>query len=296
MGTNIAQIIVKITCKTKEVRVTLILTNNKRFYGKEVFTIQYFLQKQRQLLSAQLSSLKEKVDELPAGTLIYSRSPNHTKWYISNGSKPIYIPKREHSTAEQLAVRKFYEYQIEEITYQLKLLDQFLEKLQHHPTKSTELLKESSYYHELLQKSFSVNQFNPSQWENQIYQHNPNHQENLIHNCHAGHLVRSKSEVIIANALYINKIPYRYECQLILNDITLYPDFTILHPKTHKIYYWEHFGLMSNSSYRENTFNKLKLYGNHGIIPSIQLLTTYETNEVPINSEQVQRMIETYFL
>ena len=46
------------------------------------------------------------------------------------------------------------------------------------------------------------------------YKCNPSHPENLIHKTMQGHLVRSKSEVIIANTLYMNQIPYRYENQL----------------------------------------------------------------------------------
>lgn len=112
----------------------------------------------------------------------------------------------------------------------------------------------------------------------------------------AGHNVRSKSEVIIANALFMNKIPYRYECGLRFEELVFYPDFTICHPQTLEIKYWEHFGMMNNPAYCENAFNKLKVYGNHGIIPSINLITTYETQKNPINSEQIQQIIFDYFL
>ena len=112
----------------------------------------------------------------------------------------------------------------------------------------------------------------------------------------SGQKVRSKSEVIIANTLYINKIPYRYECGIHLEDILLFPDFTILHPKTMELFYWEHFGMMNNNAYSENAFNKLKIYGNHGIIPSINLITTYETQYYPIDSEKINQLINEYFL
>ena len=56
--------------------------------------------------------------------------------------------------------------------------------------------------------------------------------------------MRSKSEAMIAMSLYVQKIPYRYECELKLGSITLFPDFTIRHPETGEIFYWEHFGMM----------------------------------------------------
>jgi len=61
---------------------------------------------------------------------------------------------------------------------------------------------------------------------------------------------RYKSEVFIDMALFTNNIPFRYECALELGHSTLYPDFTIRHPKTGEICYWEHFGLMDDPSYR----------------------------------------------
>ena len=41
---------------------------------------------------------------------------------------------------------------------------------------------------------------------------------------------------------------------------------------------------MENETYRENAYNKLKLYGQNGIIPSINLITTFETKSHPIDS------------
>lgn len=37
--------------------------------------------------------------------------------------------------------------------------------------------------------------------------------------------MRSKSEAMIAMNLYVQKIPYRYECELKLGSITLFPRF-----------------------------------------------------------------------
>ena len=56
-----------------------------------------------------------------------------------------------------------------------------------------------------------------------------------------GDYVRSKSELIIANELYANKISYEYEKPLILNGYAnpFYPDFTICTSKEKRIVYWE---------------------------------------------------------
>ena len=101
---------------------------------------------------------------------------------------------------------------------------------------------------------------------------------------------------MIDTLLYLNKIPFRYEDALHLGNTTFYPDFTILHPSTGKIYYWEHFGMMDDAAYAKNTCFKLQTYTSHGIIPSINLITTYETKEFPLSSDSIEKIIHHYFL
>ena len=96
--------------------------------------------------------------------------------------------------------------------------------------------------------------------------------------------------------LYLNKIPFRYECALHLDETVLYPDFTILHPSTQQLYYWEHFGMMDSSVYAQNTYSKLQLYTSHNIIPSIQLITTFETKDHPLTQKTIEAIIKQYFL
>lgn len=76
------------------------------------------------------------------------------------------------------------------------------------------------------------------------------HPENLRYETEQGDLVRSKSEVIIANILYQHRkdILYKYERPLeVMSDgkeRNIYPDFTILNIHTGKVTYWEHAGRM----------------------------------------------------
>lgn len=111
----------------------------------------------------------------------------------------------------------------------------------------------------------------------------------------SGNLVRSKSEALIDMALYIHKIPFRYECALNLGGITLYPDFTLRHPQTGEFFYWEHFGLMDDESYSQNTCSKLQLYTSCDIIPGVHLITTYETKEFPLSTKTIEKTIDYYF-
>lgn len=132
-------------------------------------------------------------------------------------------------------------------------------------------------------------------WQNEAYTKNPHHPEQLCIKTFSGNIVRSKSEAFIDMVLFQNHIPFRYECALQLGKLTLYPDFTIRHPTTGSIYYWEHFGLMDDTSYRKKTIHKLNTYIQNEIIPSINLITTYETQEHPLSPSTVESIIDSYF-
>ena len=158
-----------------------------------------------------------------------------------------------------MALKKYYSLLLFEAEEELSLLNFYIKSHEKKnsavnrskPLTSSDLLAESSPYYPLLQSYFAKDKLPVSaqKWRAESYETNPSHPENLIHTTLAGHKVRSKSEVIISNLLYTNQIPYRYEAALPLKEFTAYPDFTILHPVTNKIFYWEHFGMMDNAPY-----------------------------------------------
>lgn len=107
--------------------------------------------------------------------------------------------------------------------------------------------------------------------------------------------VRSKSEVIIADSLYKANIPYRYECPLeFKNGLVVYPDFTLLNKKTRENIYWEHLGMMDDSSYAENAIQKINTYMQNGIYVGKNLLLTFETKTNPINHRTIDIIISKY--
>ena len=63
---------------------------------------------------------------------------------------------------------------------------------------------------------------------NEKYETNRKHPEKLIHVTKSGCVVRPKSEAMIADALFEYDIPFRYECELSIGEVNLYPDFTIM--------------------------------------------------------------------
>lgn len=92
-------------------------------------------------------------------------------------------------------------------------------------------------------------------------------EKRLIHHTVKGEVVRSKSEVIIANILYSKEISYSYEKPLTLGNVTKYPDFTIEDDESGITYYWEHCGLLTDSFYKASWDAKKIWYRGNGILP-----------------------------
>ena len=110
-----------------------------------------------------------------------------------------------------------------------------------------------------------------------------------------GERVRSKSEVIIANTLYEEKIPYRYEYPIMINGILLHPDFTVLDIRHRKEFLWEHLGMMDDPDYAASALNRILLLENANYFPGCNLIITHETSQKPLNTRLLRKMIHTYF-
>ena len=90
----------------------------------------------------------------------------------------------------------------------------------------------------------------------------------LIHRSERGELMRSKSEVIIADKLHSRRIEYAYEQAIVLgNGRVRYPDFTIADQARGVKYYWEHLGLLDDPAYRARWDRKRAEYTADGIVP-----------------------------
>lgn len=245
-------------------------------------------------LDEQINSLQAQLESLPEGKIICTPNGNGYKWYRSDGHKSVYIPKLERKLAEQLAIKKYLT-QIQEDCIQEKGAIDFY--LRHHSSsKAEDMLINKAGYQELLSPYFKPQSQTIEDWLKSPFEQNPKYPENKIHKTSSGNVVRSKSEALIDMVLYTNKIPFRYECALQLDGFTIYPDFTVMHPKTGKLIYWEHFGKMDDTKYNRNIGDRIQTYVNNGIIPSINLITTYETSEHPLTIQEIEKIVKEYFL
>jgi len=98
----------------------------------------------------------------------------------------------------------------------------------------------------------------------------------------SGEMVRSKSEVIIADLLTSRHIAFEYEKRLEAEGIGFTPDFTISIDR--KTYYWEHLGRLDLEQYRQNWAIKKAWYDSN--FPG-QLITTEEGSTISRSSEDI---------
>lgn len=245
-------------------------------------------------LDDHIDRLHAQLQTLPEGKLLCVHNGKYHKWFQSNGQTQSYIPKKERHLAEQLALKKYLQLQLKDIKNEKKAIDAYLKR--HTSSQAEELLTHPSEYQQLLTTYFHTLSEELLEWSKAPYDHNPKYPEQLTHQTASGNIVRSKSEALINMLLYMHKIPFRYECALYLDSTVFYPDFSIRHPKTGQLFYWEHFGLIDDPVYANHAGYKLQKYLSHGIIPTINLITTYETSQHPLTTQIIEKNIQDFFL
>ena len=113
----------------------------------------------------------------------------------------------------------------------------------------------------------------------------------------SGERVRSKSELLIAEALIRYNIPYRYECPVYHNgELMGVPDFNCLNVRQRKDYYWEHLGMLADPNYANKNVKKLERYSLANDFDESSLILTMETNKHPLNTKVIEGKIRRYLL
>jgi len=256
--------------------------------------------KEPNLYEAEIDGIKRELKGLPEGYLIRKGS----YYYLSTGAshkgiskdrqklrqmaRKAYLLKKLEVLERNLAVAKkeFGRYRAEECMEVIRELPAIYQSLPvhffFHPT-----------VHEQMESQASAGT-DPSLNHSMNRNDYKNHPESLIYMTEPGIRVRSKSELLIANALYQKQIPFRYEASLALGGTIREPDFTIYRPSDGKIFLWEHFGLMDENNYLKTANEKIALYAQHGFHPFKNLICTYEQDIQ--NLAYVHTIIDLFFL
>ena len=90
-----------------------------------------------------------------------------------------------------------------------------------------------------------------------------NWESGKVYRTDSGDMVRSKQERFVANLLTSKGVSFEYERKLSSWDGSFrYPDFTLF--INGELYYWEHWGMVDDYSYRQYIAKKIRWYRKHG--------------------------------
>ena len=240
---------------------------------------------------------QNRIAAAPAGTLKIKRNSGYTEYYRRIPGKPektIYLKKSDEPLTMALAQK---DYDIKILKALVARKDALVKLSSEYPAESLESIYEklcperqslakplviTNEQYELLWrlKPYTPKGFRPD--DNSFYTEN-------------GERVRSKSEVIIANILSSAGLPYKYECPLILGNVTVYPDFTILDVKRRCEIVLEHFGMMDDPEYAMTFIKKISLYERNGYFPGDRLITTFEGVNAPLDIPSVRMLLDHVF-
>jgi len=113
--------------------------------------------------------------------------------------------------------------------------------------------------------------------------------EHLIHKTEKGHMVRSKSELVIANMLFREGIRYEYEriCEGSVEQGRLRPDFSFITPDGDLIV-WEHLGMLNREDYRRGWEWKQQWYLKNGFVEGKTLFSSQDDERGGLDSERLR--------
>lgn len=253
---------------------------------QEVIEYKYFLEKE-------ISRLEKFDDICPGQTLQIRKMDNKCRFFLRDKDKSSYIGSN-HEQLYELSHKRLAKDSLTNLRKNLSAANSFISK-----HSGTELSEIANTYPDELQemnqdiiKTFALK---TKLWQHEDYQSNNFNRDALVHDTNAGVKVRSKSETLIANALFEAKIPFRYECALKLKtqNSIIYPDFTVISLKTKTAFYWEHAGMLDNPTYTNDFCKKINSYTLEGITTGNKLIITTETLRTPLTIKTINAVIDS---
>lgn len=243
-----------------------------------------------------IKSLELQEKDAPEGSLRIAFRKANPHFFHTNKTcnKGTYIPESNFQLARKLA-QKDYNLRVKnELNRQLKSL-MYFEK--HYRPAKLQLIFQKLHFirKDLLYSAFLPQNDFCQQWQETPFIGKEVGLEVPDFFTRNNEHVRSKSEILIADTLKLNKIPYRYEAPVHLSGIgIIHPDFTCLNPRTHQEFLWEHFGLMDNPDYSASAITKILHYQHDEYFPGKKIIFTYESKNVPLTNKTIQKIIDNY--
>jgi len=257
------------------------------------------LTERKQFLTNLIRQKEEALKNAPRGNLRISRGRKKVQYYRRMDPKDrngIYMRKSETEMILKLAQKRYDNMVLKSAHEELKAIEQYKKNL---PVRPVEEILDSlaEEWQNMIHPIFETDAQFVANWLSVKYPPSPIEGKRQEFITDRGEIVRSKSELIIANYLYHHGIPYRYEYPLYLDGLgTIHPDFLILNVRLRKEIFWEHHGRMDDEKYAKRAVNRLNYYQINKFFPGDNLIFTMETLDTPISISVVKEMVNRYCL
>lgn len=262
------------------------------------------MKKQLHRKEAQLKCIEDSLQTMGEGRLKIQRRNGRVYYFNQRKSdttgawEQTYLGKKEKNLVKELAQKEYCLKVRKALVRQINLISKFIESYDENDVE--ELYSNLSQERKELIQPIDVGLKEALElWYDEEYEEYQLYAENRIYETNQGEMVRSKSEVIIANTLYQNRnvISYKYERPLQLHNkggkiIVIHPDFTVINKMTGEIFYYEHAGCMDEPKYAVDFVNKINLYANNNILQGKNLFVTYETCDMPLDIGTVKNVVQ----
>ena len=248
-----------------------------------------------ELLSQSIGIIEKKIELLPAGRVNTKHISNNNYYYLAGlGAGEIYLGPQDSALISDL-VQKDY---LKRVLKQIKCERSAIEKMQklYPETIAEDVFDTLSDARKQYARPINVcDDAYAEKWMAVPYKRKPFKKDAPEFYTLKGERVRSKSEVIIADRLRAQGIPYRYECPLKVGNRIIHPDFTILRMSDRKILYHEHCGKMNDPQYTEDLIIRAKDYNRTGIILGDKLFFTFESETTPLDMTMLDNIISQHY-
>ncbi len=240
---------------------------------------------------------QKALKDAPSGRLrITTTQAGHSHFYLVDGehTNGTYIPEKEIAKAQAIAQKDYDKAILAEIESEIHLLEKFASK---YGGENIEKIYESlnSAHKQLVHPVILPDDKYAELWQARPYKAKSfaNGTPEIFTSKELR--VRSKSEVIIAEKLDSEGIPFRYEYPIAIKGAgVVHPDFYCLNVRTRKEFAWEHFGLMDDPDYATQAVKKIELYAKAGYTIGDKLIATFETSTNPLNAKYVGNVIKNF--
>ena len=256
-------------------------------------------QKRIDELQQVIEFLQKQLEKAPEGSLYGTSSHFQLQWQRIIGEKRIYLSGGKSKLIKALAQKKYNALLLEDFKRQRKALDKLIKSYVPQNGERTYMSMSERWRKQIEPLNIPDSEY-VDLWQSLRYKGKSVENTGLWTS--KGEIVRSKSEIIIADVLASLGVPYRYEFPHKLKNvdssrcIEVYPDFTCLNDHTRKEFVWEHFGMMDDAEYACNAVAKIEMYLNSGYFWGDNLIFTMETHEKPLNSKIVRILAQKYLV